>query len=115
MYGRERKIRVYHDPLTLFGAIALAIVVGLLTVDGIRLIVARLYVEYQMEQVAKAAAAAESRAKAQAQANEIRQLRAEKQQNWRGPSRPINECMKPGYTIDNDVVACSEGRMPKTW
>ncbi|MGH8601239.1 MAG: hypothetical protein ACREXR_00180 [Gammaproteobacteria bacterium] len=115
MYGRERKVRIYIDPLNLFSAVALAIVVGLLAVDGIRLVVGRIYIGYQVEQIAREASKAQARAEAQSQAREIARLRLEEKQNWRGPSRPINECMKPEYTIDDDVLACSEGRLQKTW
>jgi hypothetical protein len=29
--------------------------------------------------------------------------------------RPIQECMKPNYTIDDDVIGCSKGEITKSW
>lgn len=29
--------------------------------------------------------------------------------------RPIQECMKPNYTIDDDVIGCSKGEISKSW
>jgi hypothetical protein len=29
--------------------------------------------------------------------------------------RPIQECMKPNYTVDDDVIGCSQGKITKTW
>lgn len=29
--------------------------------------------------------------------------------------RPIQECLKPDYTIDADVIGCSKGEIKKSW
>ncbi|MCP1620152.1 hypothetical protein FBY21_4793 [Pseudomonas sp. SLBN-26] len=29
--------------------------------------------------------------------------------------RPIQECLKPDYTIDADVIGCSKGEITKSW
>lgn len=29
--------------------------------------------------------------------------------------RPISECMKPNFTVDDEVLGCSEGRIIKYW
>lgn len=29
--------------------------------------------------------------------------------------RPIQECLKPDYTIDDDVIGCSKGEITKSW
>lgn len=29
--------------------------------------------------------------------------------------RPIQECMKPNYTVDDDVIGCSQGLITKSW
>ena len=29
--------------------------------------------------------------------------------------RPIQECLKPNYTIDDDVIGCSKGEITKSW
>ncbi len=29
--------------------------------------------------------------------------------------RPIQECMKPNYTIDDDVIDCSKSEVTKSW
>lgn len=30
-------------------------------------------------------------------------------------ARPIQECLKPDYTIDADVIGCSKGEITKSW
>lgn len=29
--------------------------------------------------------------------------------------RPIQDCLKPDYTIDDDVIGCSKGEATKSW
>lgn len=29
--------------------------------------------------------------------------------------RPLQECLKPNYTIDDDVIGCSKGEITKSW
>jgi hypothetical protein len=29
--------------------------------------------------------------------------------------RPLMECMKPNYTVDDDVIGCSKGTIIKSW
>lgn len=29
--------------------------------------------------------------------------------------RPIQDCLKPDYTIDDDVIGCSKGEVTKSW
>lgn len=33
----------------------------------------------------------------------------------RGPRRSMQDCIKPGSVIDDDVKECVEGYLPKTW